>query len=186
MNISLTKFCNANKLPKSSVHRRCGELGIDVTNGLTPEAVEQLRHEFGVVASATPTAVPTAVPVEVGNHQIVLSNPQLPNLYSLESLRHTEAVTIEDPLAVAAQFLQVADGLTSAMQADIQAREARLNQTRQAKAAITDKARELQIESRLYRETTRQLDTALTGETQDLQQALAALHSLGKPEESAA
>ncbi len=183
MNVSLTKFCKDYDLPKSSVYRRCQELGIDTANGLSPDAVAQLRHEFGVTAPVEEPATVAAVlaPVDVGNHAITLANPALPTAYSLETLRTSEAVSIEDPLAIAASFLQDADLLVNAMQQDIQARTARLHQTKQAKAAIADKARKLELEARLYQMSTQQLDTALSAETSDLQAALGQLQALGKP-----
>ena len=182
MNISLTKFCNDNGLSKTTVHRRCQELGIDTSNGLSPEAVNTLSNEFNV----TPQPVKTAVTVDSPIGNIVLANPTLPSTYSLQSLRTSEAITIADPLAAAQEFLQVAEGLTVAMQQDIATREEELRRTRQAKAAVVAKAQELKLEARLYQETARQVDLALSSETQDLQQTLGQLQALGKPQESAA
>ena len=121
------------------------------------------------------------VTVEVGNHQIVLSQPELPQTYSLESLRQSEVIAFDDPLAIAAQFLQTADALTEEMQRDIRVREQKLQQTQQAKAAITEKATEFKLEARLYRERTEMLATAQSQETQGLQQSLHTLQTLGKP-----
>jgi hypothetical protein len=73
------------------------------------------------VGEAAPT-VPT-VTVEIGNHQVVLAQPELPQTYSLESLRQSEVVAFDDPLAIAAQFLQTADALTEEMQRNIRVRE---------------------------------------------------------------
>jgi hypothetical protein len=70
--------------------------------------------------------------------------------------------------------------VTSAMQQDIQRREAKLNQTRQAKEKIARKAAELHLEKRLYQQQTHMIDTAQTSETDALQQSLAALQDLGK------
>jgi flagellar biosynthesis GTPase FlhF len=132
-------------------------------------------------APATPT-----VTVETGNHQIVLSTPELPQTYSLEGLRVSESVGFDDPLAVAQQFLQVADKIQTAMQTDIEKREQKLHQTKQAKQKIATKAQELRLEQRFYQERTRNLDTALSDETQDLQTAIEALQKLGKPQDTPA
>ncbi|MBW4472594.1 MAG: hypothetical protein KME45_19810 [Stenomitos rutilans HA7619-LM2] len=121
------------------------------------------------------------VTVEVGNHQIVLSQPELPQTYSLESLRQSEVIAFDDPLAIAAQFLQTADALTAEMQRDIRVREQKLQQTQQAKTAIAEKATEFKLEARLYRERTEMLATAQSQETQSLQQSLTTLQNLGKP-----
>jgi hypothetical protein len=53
MSISLHSFCKENSLPKSSVHRRCQELGIDTTGGLNQVDCDRLLAEFG----KTPTAI---------------------------------------------------------------------------------------------------------------------------------
>ncbi len=125
----------------------------------------------------------SVVSVEVGNHQIVLAQPEMPQTYSLESLRQSDVVAFDDPLAIAAQFLETADVLTAEMQRDIRLREQKLQQTQQAKAAIAEKATEFKLEARLYRERTEMLATAQSQETQGLQQSLTTLQSLGKPQE---
>ncbi len=186
MNISLSKFCKDRNLPKTSVYRRCQELHIDMSNGLDEGTVSILEQEFDCVPATSNTpALQSFVSVEVGNHSMILATPQLPQTYSLESLRVSESVQIEDPIAVAQQFLQVADSLVNSMQTDIQQRESRLQQTRQAKEAIAAKSNELKLEARLYRERASMLDSALSSETQNLQDALATIQQLGKPQTAA-
>ncbi|MBD2038834.1 hypothetical protein H6F76_28175 [Leptolyngbya sp. FACHB-321] len=90
-------------------------------------------------------------------------------------------MAFDDPLAIAAQFLQTADVLTEEMQRDIRVREQKLQQTQQAKAAIAEKATEFKLEARLYRERTEMLTTAQSQETQSLQHSLNTLQTLGKP-----
>ena len=151
MKTSLTKFCRDYDLPKSTVYRRAQELQIDTSKGLTPDACVQLLHEFDVVLEP-PEAEPIevekpAVTVEIGNHVLVLSQPELPQTYSLESLRQSEVVAFDDPLAIAAQFLETADVLTAEMQRDIRVREQKLQQTQQAKAAIAEESHRIQAGS---------------------------------------
>ncbi|WP_088889821.1 hypothetical protein [Leptolyngbya ohadii] len=122
-----------------------------------------------------------AIEVDAGNHKIVLPPPALPQTYTLEGLRHVESVEIEDPLALAEQFLEAADLLQDAMQRDIEQREQKLQQTRQAKNAVVAKAQELKLEQRFYRERANQVGSAQTEETQALQDALSTLQGLGKP-----
>jgi len=179
MNISLTQFCRNHNLSKTSVYRRCQQLGIPTSDGLTPESVCRLLDEFD--RAVEPVSPTTTTVVETGNHQIVVANPVLPQSYSLESLRSGEAIELEDPLAIAQQFLAVATSLTTAMQADIEVREQRLQQTQLAKAAIAAKAAELHLESRLYQVQASALDRSVTAETSALQTAMSELQSLGKP-----
>ncbi|MEP1080054.1 hypothetical protein NDI52_32330 [Leptolyngbya sp. PL-A3] len=184
---SLSKFAKETGLPKSSVYARCQELNFDVRDGLTPAMVEQLEHEFNVnlprpthVQEETPLS-PTTV-VEAGNHKIVLSTPQLPQRYSLEGLRAgSEVIQFDDPLAVAAAFLQDADVLEVAMQADLEARAARLEATKKAKAAIETKRQKLELEARLYQLQTQNLDSSLSTETLELQSELGKLQQFTQP-----
>ncbi|WOB45493.1 hypothetical protein HNI00_21925 [Thermoleptolyngbya oregonensis NK1-22] len=184
----LTQFCREYDLPKTTVYRDCKRLGIDTSNGLDDEAIARLKLEYGIEDKTENKPEPTAiapqvaqVTVESGNHRIVLRSPELPQNYSLEALRTSDEVSIEDPLAVAEQFLQVADQITDAMQQDLAAREARLRQTQQAKEAIAQKAQHLHLEKRLYQERANLLNSALSQETAALQTALGAVQDLGKP-----
>ena len=133
------------------------------------------------VSSSAKTAIPPSVTVEVGNHQILLNAPQLPQSYTLEGLRTTEAVSIADPLAVAAQFLQAADLVIDGMNQDLKQRQHQLEQTRKAKDAIAAKKQQLELEARLYQMQTSGLDAAVTRTTQTLQDDLTALQRMGKP-----
>lgn len=186
MNTSLSKFAKDNGLHKSAVYRRCQELNISTADGLSPDAVERLEHEFSVeIAQHKTTAtqsVQAAQPVvDVGNHSITLASPTLPQSYSLESLRSGEAISFEDPLAVAAQFLQASDVILAGMNADIQQRRQKLQTTQQAKDAVAQRRQKLELEARLYQLQTQQIDEALSEETSELQEQLAELQRLGKP-----
>jgi len=151
MNISLSKFCKDNDLPKSSVYRRCQELKIPTADGLASGDADRLLIEFDCIPQAEePAAVATAT-VEIGNHQMVLAAPQFPQTYSLASLRSSEAISIDDPLAVAQQFLEAADQIADAMESDLLNRKAKLNQTRQAKDAIASKAMALKLQQQRYK-----------------------------------
>ena len=179
MNTSLTKFCKDHDLPKSTVHRRCQELGIDTSEGVSPADCDRLLHEFDI-APSEPETVPIQTTVEVGNHQIVLSTPQLPAQFSLESLRFGESITFEDPLAVASQFIAVADQISDAMDTDLDHRKAKLNQTKQAKGAITAKANALKLQQQRYQERAYRIDSEQTDQTDSLKEALELLQALGK------
>ncbi|HEY9894755.1 MAG TPA: hypothetical protein V6D34_04970 [Candidatus Sericytochromatia bacterium] len=181
MNRSMSKFAKDHALSKATVHRRCSELGIDTSEGLNEAAVAQLCSEFGIVVPVNEPEAP-AIRVEVGNHAITLATPQLPTTYSLESLRSSDVVAFDDPLAIAAQFLKAADLVTAQMQQDLQTRQAAIQQTQQAKEAIDQKALELKIQSKLYREQAAMANAVHSAETQGLQQSLKALQNLGKQE----
>ena len=90
MNTSLTKFCKDHDLPKSTVHRRCQELGIDTSEGISPTDCDRLLHEFNLISTEPEPDTALSVEVQTGNHQIVLPPPEMLAEYSLEKLRTRE------------------------------------------------------------------------------------------------
>lgn len=171
----------ANSKASETSDNGCSTVVESVDVPLSETAIErQFRQDRAEIERLKQEDLPD-VTVEVGNHQIVRSTPDLPESYSLESLRTTESVQIEDPLAAAAHFLAIADHLTTKMRSDLQVRQAKLNQTQQATEAIKAKRQQLELEARIYQLETSRLDTAQTATTQQLQTDLASLQSLGKP-----
>ncbi|PZV05760.1 MAG: hypothetical protein DCF22_24485 [Leptolyngbya sp.] len=179
MKTSLTKFCKDYSLAKTTVFNRCKELGIDTSEGVSPTDCDRLLHEFDIAPSEPETA-PIQTTVEVGNHQVVLSTPQLPAQFSLESLRFGESITFEDPLVIASQFIAVADQISDAMETDLDHRKAKLNQTRQAKDAIAAKATALKLQQQRYQEKAYRIDSEQSDQTDSLKEALELLQALGK------
>ena len=126
------------------------------------------------------------VTVETGNHCRALVSPEINGAtFSLEHFRadEIEALVFENPDAVAVTALEVMDQIIQGMDADIKVREQRLQKTRTAQDKVAAKTQELQLEKRLYRDRTRDLDTAQTAGTQSLQDEIATLQALGKPPE---
>lgn len=174
MNTSLTRFCKDNNLAKTTVYRRCQEMSIDTSQGLTPEAVEQLKHEFDLhtTPDTTTPVTPGEIVVSIGNHSMTRETPDLAGEYSLESLRTTDVACFDDPLAIAQSFIETADTLQAEMARDIRLRQQKLKQTQDAHQAIAAKAREFQLESRLYQERTELLALATNQESDRLAEAL--------------
>ena len=179
MNTSLTKFCKDYSLAKTTVFNRCKELGIYTSEGVSPTDCDRLLHEFDI-APSDPEPAPIQTTVEVGNHQMVLATPQLPAAFSLESLRFGESITFEDPLAVATQFIEVADQISDAMETDLDNRKEMLNQTKQAKDAIAAKAMALKLQQQRYQEKAYRIDSEQSDQTDSLKEALELLQALGK------
>ncbi len=179
MKTSLTKFCKDYSLAKTTVFNRCKELGIDTSEGVSPGDCDRLLHEFDI-APSEPEPEPIQTTVEVGNHQIVLSTPELPAQFSLESLRFGESITFEDPLVIASQFIAVADQISDAMETDLDNRKAKLNQTKQAKDAIAAKAMALKLQQQRYQEKAYRIDSEQSDQTDSLKEALELLQALGK------
>ena len=179
--VSLHSFCKENgNLPKTSVRRWLNDNGYSTSNGLSLAAVEAAIAQF--CPAAAPTAPATGgLSIHTGNHCTALEVPGFEGLtIDLGQFRDSEALIIDDPLAVAEQFLQTADLIQGALASDIADREQRLARTKQAQAQVAAKAQQLALEQRLYRLQASQLDSATTEKTTALADALAQLQSLGK------
>ncbi|MBE9112227.1 hypothetical protein IQ273_22745 [Nodosilinea sp. LEGE 07298] len=182
--VSLHSFCKENgNLPKTSVRRWLNDNGYSTSNGLSPAAVEAATAQFcRPVATSKP--IVGGLTIHTGNHCTSIDLPNYQGMtIDLAQFRDSEALVIDDPLAVAEQFLQTADLIQGALADDIAAREQRLQATKQAQSKIAAKAQELALEQRLYRLQTSQLDAAQTDETKSLADALGTLKALGKSTE---
>jgi hypothetical protein len=131
-NTSLHKFCKDNGIPKTSVYDRCKLLDIPTRDGLSPEDQKVLLREFDIeptepAATPAPAAAmtihagnqgPVPAPTEpeapaaggltvfTGNHCTTLAVPGFDGMtVDLGQFRDSTALVIEDPLAVAEQFL---------------------------------------------------------------------------------
>jgi len=180
--VSLHSFCKDNDLSKTSVRRWLIEQGHSTSDGLSPDAIASATAQFCPAPAPTEPAAPAPMTIHTGNHCTSIDLPNYQGLtVDLGQFRDSSALVIDDPLAVAEQFLKTADLIQGALGADIAAREQRLQRTKQAQQAVATKAQQLALEQRLYRLQTAQLDSATTDETTALADALAALQSLGKP-----
>ena len=181
-NTSLSAFCKDHGLSKGSVHKFLKAEGFDTSEGLTPAAVKTAEAYFLDTPTASTEPAAGGMTIHTGNHCTALDVPTYDGLtVDLGQFRVSEALVIDDPLAVADQFLQTADLILAGLDSDIAAREQRLKATKQAQGQIATKADELKLEQRLYRLQTSQLDGAQTDETKALADALAQLQSMGKP-----
>lgn len=181
-NQSLTAFCKAHNLPKSTVHAFLKREQIDTSAGLTPKAVEAINAYFLESIPTAPTAPSDgAMTIHEGNHCQTLTVPSFGGLeIDLGQFRDSESLILEDPLAAAEQFLAAADMLQGALGADIAQREQRLAATKAAQAQVSAKAQQLALEQRLYKLQTAQLDSTQTDTTKALADSMAALQALGK------
>lgn len=179
--VSLHSFCKENgNLPKTSVRRWLNDNGYSTSDGLSPAAVEAAQEKFCPAPEPT-TPAACGLSIHTGNHCTTLATPGFEGMtIDLGQFRDSEALIINDPLAVAEQFLQTADLIQGALASDIADREQRLARTKQAQAQVAAKAQQLALEQRLYRLQAGQLDTATTEKTTALADALAQLQSLGK------
>lgn len=89
MSMSLHQFCKDNGLSKSTVHRRCKSLGIDTREGLTADAVLQLRREFDLQDANVPEVEGEIIQPEAG--AIALSgNTGIPAIPTFDGGQHSD------------------------------------------------------------------------------------------------
>ncbi len=191
MNISLTKFCKDTGLPKSSVYRRCQELGIDTTNGLSDEAVQQLRHEFDVVHQAAPDApaAPTIpedfiqpsalVPVEV-------MEAELPDNFDPSAMvRFFDGVAGKgtDTTKLLAVAKHVLTAVESVMDSKIKQQRQALSQAESDGAELRELIGETKGNLKLKALESRLLAERQTAATIQTEKAFGELMALGKPTE---
>ncbi|NJL20558.1 MAG: hypothetical protein HC895_06685 [Leptolyngbyaceae cyanobacterium SM1_3_5] len=110
----------------------------------------------------------------------VVDAPELPQTYSLAAFAG-EAIEIDDPLALANQIVQAIDHVQNAMQADIDRKEKKLNDTRKAQKIVSEKVQELKFDQRFYQEKATQLSNSQTENTQALQELAALMQSWESP-----
>jgi hypothetical protein len=154
-----------------------GELGI-LVNGVRLFTNEErdILTSYAGADRPDPLPEPDTPPVTVvaGNHHLVLAPPIMPQAFSLESLRSSEAVSFEDPLALANRALAIADQIQTAMDADLKARQ-------QANEELKKRIQTMKLNQLKYEIQANILDSATTDRTISLQDSLAELARLGKP-----
>jgi len=193
MNTSLTKFCKDHNLPKSSVYRRCQELNIDTTDGLTPDACDRLRHEFDVELPVQPEPPDTTrVSVEVTTSDIMPINPlQLPigsqfNLNAaLAQIDGAKGDAFDDPTAIVDAVEVLLDQVEHALDHKLDQQQQKLNTTQQQVTRLYEKKAEFKLKTAIAANESRKLATAQTQATQQLQQAYQEVLQLGKSPQDA-
>ncbi len=128
-----------------------------------------------------PEAVHALVTVETGNHSTALDTPQLQGTFSLEQFRDSESISYDDPDALVALVTSGLDEIEQGMKADIKAREEKLQRSREAAATVAKHAQKFAIAAESYRLEAKLLDKNQTLTTEQLQEALGEIQSLGKP-----
>lgn len=128
-----------------------------------------------------PEAVHALVTVETGNHSTALDTPQLQGTFSLEQFRDSESISYDDPDALVALVTSGLDEIEAGMKADIKAREEKLQRSREAAATVAKRAQKFAIAAESYRLEAKLLDKNQTLTTEQLQDALGEIQSLGKP-----
>jgi multidrug efflux pump subunit AcrA (membrane-fusion protein) len=152
--ISLSAFCKAHNLPKSSVYKFLKDKQFETTDGLTPDAQAAILAQFcpEPEAQEEPQATEPVVTV-LGAVTPTLEAPSFNSSVALARLRGGDGAiaAYADPMAAIDQALQLFDAAESAMAQDLAARQALLQQTQNASRQMAARAAALQAQQAEYR-----------------------------------
>ncbi|MEP1079445.1 hypothetical protein NDI52_28960 [Leptolyngbya sp. PL-A3] len=197
MNTSLTKFCKDTGLAKTTVYRRCQELQWDVADGLTPTMCDRLRHEFDIQPEPEPEAEPpvmptvTMVPEGFVTHS-TLAPTQMLDLALPEGfdpavmVRHFDGVmgqTVDSDQVVAIATIATS-AAKKAMDEKVAAQEQALKKTQADKKKLESLIQGTVVDLKVAALKSQLLASQQTTTTSDLQEMLAQLLDLGKPQEN--
>jgi multidrug efflux pump subunit AcrA (membrane-fusion protein) len=167
--ISLSAFCKAHNLPKSSVYKFLKGEQFETTDGLSPEAITAALAHFAPEPEAQeePQATEPVVTV-LGTVEATLEAPTFSSSVALARLRGGDGAiaAYADPMAAIDQALQLFDAAESAMAQDLAARQALLQQTQSAARQMAQRAAALQAQQTEYR-----IKSELLGVIQSQEQA---------------
>ena len=184
-NLSLSAYCKARNLPKSTVYKALKVEGFDTSDGLSPDAVAWADSYFLDEPLTEPTTEPTAITptvIEVGNHRGALALPNAPASINLADFRGDVALTSFEPEDVD-RFLSGCDGFLEAVEADYQQQVTITQRKAQQAAAVKAKVEQVQQASLVYKLRSEQL--ALHNSVIDAQ-VQRDMSVLGKPQQPAA
>lgn len=136
------------------------------------------------VESTTDTEFETAqIEIYEGNHQTTLANIDLGQQFDLGQLRSplVEVQSYQDPLAMAQQLINQNSQIVGAMSADLQQRQAKIDQANQALALVDQSNQNLMLQAQQYQIESRVQAAMLNQTTTQLQQKIAIQQNLGKP-----
>ena len=180
---SLSGFCNAHNLPKSSVYKFLKSEGHDTSEGLGADAIAAASAYF-LDAPIEPALEPAAgMTVEVGNHRGELALPQQPSSIDLGTYRGENAALASIEPEDIERFLAAADGFMHAVDADFQHQQAVTQQKEAAARQVRSKVEQVKQASLLYQARSESLALHNRGLDAELQEGLA---TLGKPADTSA
>lgn len=194
MNTSLSKFCKEHRLPKTTVYERCQELHFDVAHGLTPAMVMQLEHEFDLKPQSTePPFMPTTpmVPEDFFTSSVLTSTQMLdvalPESFDPAAMvRHFDGVmgqTVDSDQVVAIATIATS-AAKKAMDEKVEAQEQALKKTQSDKKKLESLIQGTVVDLKVAALKSQMLASQQTTTTSDLQEMLAQLLALGKPQEN--
>jgi len=179
-NLSLSAYCKARNLPKSSVYKALKAEGFDTSEGLTSEAIQWADSYFLDAPVTEPTDATAITPtvIEVGNHRGALALPSAPAAINLADYRGDVALTSFEPEDVD-RFLSSCDGFLEAVEADYHQQVTITQRKAQQAAAVKAKVDSVKEASLVYKLRSEQLALHNSVIDAQMQRDMA---TLGKPQ----
>jgi hypothetical protein len=188
---SLSAFCKAYNLPKSSVYKFLQSEGFDTSDGLSPDAVKSASAYF-LDVELEPTTVPAITPevvpdgfIQPGQLAPVEKREiQLPQGFDPSAMVNFfdgvagQATDTASLVAIADLALNAVNG---AMDEKLQAQRAELTQAEKDAQALAAKIGETKTRLQVKALESKMLAERQTAATQTAEAAFAELMSLGKP-----
>ncbi|HIK39767.1 hypothetical protein [Thermoleptolyngbya sp. M55_K2018_002] len=192
-NISLSRFSQLANIPKTSIYRRCTELGIDTSSGLSPDAVELLKADFGLVQDEPEPEPPTVAPTEIVPSDFIQPGQlatveahdiSLPDSFDASAMvRFFDGVTGQatDTTKLVAIADLALNAVNSAMDQKVQQQRAQLTQAEQDAQALAEKIAAAKTDLKVKALESRILAERQTAATQTAESLFTDLMALGKP-----
>ena len=191
-NVSLSAFCNAHDLPKSSVHKFLKAENFDTSQGLSPEAQEAAIAYFLDIPEPAPEQSPAIRPEVLPDGfwqsselaPIESKELALPEGFDAAAMiRHFDGVMgqatdTSSLVAIAKLAITAAD---TAMDQKLSAQRQALTQAEQHQAQLAAMVTEAQTNLKIKALESKMIAERQTSQTRQAEQVFAELMALGKP-----
>lgn len=176
-NISLGQFSRDYDINKGTVSRKAKALGISTSEGLTPQAVDELKEAFGL--NDLP-AKPVEVEVYNSTETALAPIEPLPTRYDLAQFGSVPQAS--SALTQVNQALSIVDSLKAQMSLNTEAAYQQLEQSQQAAQQLARAQQELLLEAQKYSIEMNILGRLSAANNAQINSTMEAIQQLGKPQ----
>ena len=186
MSQSLSSWAKSNTLAKGTVHAKAKDLGIDTSNGLSDDAIEQLSKAFNLVTSTDdlPNQPNQEITINAGNHRIPGQLATVKSHIDLGHLREGSEMTTftTQDLDKVDAAIELIGGVLDKVDQDVNYQIENLQKTQKASNNLNRKVDELKRRSDQYKTESKMLGLMQGNAAKDLQQAMQDLQNLVNPD----
>ncbi len=180
---SLSSWAKDNKIAKGTVHAKAKDLGIDTSNGLSDDAIEQLSEAFNLVTS-TNDLPDQQITINTGNHRIPGQLATVKSHVDLGYLREGSEMTTftTQDLDKVDAAIELIGGVLDKVDQDVNYQIEHLQKTQQASNNLNRKVDTLKRRSDQYKTESKMIGLMQGNAAKDLQQAMQDLQNLVNPD----